>query len=337
MKPKALNVLVCPACMSTLKLTAQEQDGPEVLTGLLECVHCEKAYAIVRGIPRFVRAESYASSFGREWNWFRTVQLDSMNGTSESDRAMRAATGWDNSDYAGALMLDAGIGSGRFAEVAAKKGAEVFGVDLSTAVEAAYLNIGRLENVHIVQADIFLLPFRDETFDLAYSIGVLHHTPDARAAFDRVARTVKDGGDFAVYLYHRYGIYFRFADVWRRVTTRLPLGLMAAITLASVPLHYIYRLPVVGNILSLLFPISTNPEWRDRWLDTFDWYTPTYQWKFLYPEVFRWFRDNGFKEVEIFDGPIRMRGTKAAHSNKLVFPRSSELPREQATDKSAIA
>jgi hypothetical protein len=46
--------------------------------------------------------------------------------------------------------------------------------------------------------------------------------------------------------------------------------------------------------------------WRWRWLDTFDWYTPKYQWKFLYPEIYRWFRDNGFEQVELFDGPIRM-------------------------------
>jgi hypothetical protein len=56
-----------------------------------------------------------------------------------------------------------------------------------------------------------------------------------------------------------------------------------------------------------------HPDWRWRWLDTFDWYTPRYQWKLLYPEVFRWFRESGFQEIEIFDGPIRMRGRKALH------------------------
>jgi hypothetical protein len=55
-----------------------------------------------------------------------------------------------------------------------------------------------------------------------------------------------------------------------------------------------------------------EPDWRWRWLDTFDWYTPKYQWKFLYPEVFRWFRDNGFEDVALFDGPIRMCGQKRA-------------------------
>ena len=78
----------------------------------------------------------------------------------------------------------------------------------------------------------------------------------------------------------------------------------------AIPLYYLYRVPVAGKLLSFLFPISPQSNWRWRWLDTFDWYTPTYQWKFLYPQVFRWFRANGFLDVEVFDRPIRMRGVK---------------------------
>jgi SAM-dependent methyltransferase len=154
------------------------------------------------------------------------------------------------------------------------------------------------------------MPFRDGTFDRAYSIGVLHHTPDPRRAFDRVAAAVKPGGSLAVYLYHRYGFGPRFSDFWRAITTRLPLSLMAFLAMAAIPLYYIYRLPIVGTLLQTVLPISTDPHWRWRWLDTFDWYTPRYQWKFLYPEVFRWFRENRFRDVEIFDDPIRMSGVK---------------------------
>jgi len=309
MKPTALKVIVCPACKCPFSLTTEEKQECEVITGRLHCTSCSSVYPIIRGIPRFVAADSYAASFGRQWHWFRKVQLDSMNGANQSERLLRGTTGWQGSDYVGMLVLDAGVGAGRYAECAANNGAQVFGVDLSAAIDAAWLNIGHHQNVHLVQADIFTMPFREGTFDLAYSIGVLHHTPNPRAAFDRVAAAVKSGGSLAVYLYDRYG--FHFSDVWRKVTTRLPHTVMALITLAAVPFYYIYRLPLLGKILHYFAPISMVPAWRERWLDTFDWYTPKYQWKYLYPEIFRWFRENSFEVVDIFDGPIRMRGVKA--------------------------
>jgi len=44
--------------------------------------------------------------------------------------------------------------------------------------------------------------------------------------------------------------------------------------------------------------------------ETYDWYTPKYQFKFLYPEKFRWYQDDGFHEIEIFGDPVRMSGQK---------------------------
>ncbi|PWU24742.1 MAG: hypothetical protein C5B48_04855 [Candidatus Rokuibacteriota bacterium] len=140
---------------------------------------------------------------------------------------------------------------------------------------------------------------------------MLHHTPDPAAAFARMAATVKVDGAVAVYLYARYGVSHRASDLLRVVTTRLPHSVMLALATGAIPAYYLYRLPGIGRMLALLCPISLHPDWRWRWLDTFDWYTPRYQWKFLYPEVFRWFRNNGFRDVQIYDDPIRMRGTKA--------------------------
>jgi SAM-dependent methyltransferase len=310
MKTTALNVFVCPSCHGRLLLDVAHAENGETLEGRLDCTRCRKVYPITRGVPRFVPTGAYAESFGRQWHWFRTVQLDSATRSAMSDEALRDTTGWDPGDYAGRLLLDAGVGAGRYAERAAAKGAQVYGVDLTVAVDAAYQNIGHLPNVHLAQADIFALPFRDQTFDLAYSIGVLHHTPDPSAAFRHVAATVAPGGKCAAYLYSRYGPQHRFSDAIRTITTRLPLRVAWGVAAAAVPLYFLHRLPVVGGLFRTVLPISMEPNWRWRWLDTFDWYTPKYQFKYLYPEVFGWFRDNGFDVTHLAEGPIRVSGRK---------------------------
>jgi SAM-dependent methyltransferase len=311
MKPALLDILACPRCVESLDLRTDAGDGIEVHEGTLRCPMCGRNYPITGGIPRFVENGSYAASFGRQWQWFPRVQLDSQSGSTESARTLEATTGWTEADYRGRLVLDAGVGAGRFAEVVANKGGEVVGVDLSRAVDAAYENIGRRPNVHLVQADIMAMPFREGTFDLAYSVGVLHHTPDPERAFARVAAVVRKGGALAVYVYARYGPSHRFSDAIRRLTTRLPLPVLRAVSALAVPAYYLYRVPVVRGPLGMVCPISQHPDWRWRWLDTFDWYSPKYQWKLLYPEVFRWFQSNSFQNIELFDEPIRMRGSKA--------------------------
>jgi SAM-dependent methyltransferase len=321
MKHDALDLYVCPGCRQSLSLTVRATEESEILEGDLRCAACNTVYPIVRGVPRFVASGAYASTFGRQWNWFRTVQMDSQNRSSTSLETFRGTTGWTDADLAGRLVLDAGVGAGRFAECASAAGATVCGVDLTVAIDAAFANIGRNPGVHLAQADIFALPFRSGTFDLAYSIGVLHHTPDTEAAFRHVADTVRPGGSFAVYLYARYGLAHRGSDALRAVTTRLPTRLLLGLTTLAIPLHYVYRVPVLGRVLNLAAPISPESNWRWRWLDTFDWYSPTYQWKFLYPEVFRWFSANGFRDVQIFDGPIRMRGVKADLGADRAHPR----------------
>ena len=311
MKRRLLELLVCPACKGELTLRAESASGGEVQTGTLGCAACSAGYPILRGIPRFVGQDAYAESFGDEWHRFRTVQLDSANGTTESQDGFALKTGLRAEDVRGRLVLDAGVGAGRYAEVMARWGAEVVGVDLTRAVDAAAENLRPWAGAHLVQADIFALPFREETFDLAYSIGVLHHTPDTAAAFRRVAAMVKKGGQLAVYVYHAGGLMRYVSDTLRIVTTRLPRPVVYYASTVAIPLHYLHRLPVVGRVSQILLPTIDHRHWRWRWLDTFDWYTPKYQWKHRYPEVLRWFRECGFTDLYVADEPVCVRGVKA--------------------------
>jgi SAM-dependent methyltransferase len=310
MKPRLRELLVCPACKGELSLRDERIAEGEVETGTFVCVPCRASYPILRGIPRFVGQDAYAESFGDEWHRFRTVQLDSANGTTESQDGFALKTGLGPADVRGRLVLDAGVGAGRYAEVMARWGAEVVGVDLTRAVDAAAQNLRQWSSAHLVQADIFALPFRDETFDLAYSIGVLHHTPDTAAAFRRVAAMVKKGGQLAVYVYHAGGLMRYVSDTLRVVTTRLPRPVVYYGSTVAVPLHYLHQVPGIGRVTQILLPTIGHARWQWRWLDTFDWYTPKYQWKHRYPEVLRWFREAGFSDLYVADEPICVRGVK---------------------------
>ena len=68
------------------------------------------------------------------------------------------------------------------------------GVDISEAIESTRVNTQGMPNVHLVQADVYHLPFRPGVFDFAYSIGVLHHLPEPEKAFQCVVPLVKPGG-----------------------------------------------------------------------------------------------------------------------------------------------
>ncbi len=58
------------------------------------------------------------------------------------------------------------------------------------------------------------------------------------------------------------------------------------------------------------FAFHEDPKWRV--LDTFDWYSPWYQSKHTYEEVFRWFEDCGLEDLRVILQPISVSGRKPA-------------------------
>jgi len=295
-----VDILRCPTCGAGL---AAEPDH------FLTCSKCHR-FPIVGGVPRFVDSELYVGNFGFEWNRHRLTQLDGPD-NDESERTFRKKTGFTPADLKDRLVLDAGCGMGRFSDVAARWGATVVGVDLSGAVDAAQRNLGGRGNVHIAQADILQLPFADATFDAVFSIGVLHHTPDTREAFGRLTRLVKPGGRIAIWLYASYaGAQWRVSNLLRRWTWRLPRRTLHALAHVAVPKYYIDRLPGIGPISRLLLPVSMHPRAEWRILDTFDWYSPRYQWKHTYEEVFPWFEAQGLVDIRVLGMPVALQGRR---------------------------
>jgi len=111
----------------------------------LQCSACGTVFNIVREIPRFVRNDDYAESFGFQWNVHARTQLDSFTKKSISRDRLFKATGWP-SDLSGQTVLEAGSGAGRFTEVLVTTGASIISFDLSSAVDANHRSNGQHEN-----------------------------------------------------------------------------------------------------------------------------------------------------------------------------------------------
>ncbi len=193
---------MCPACGGPLDLSTGSSQDSEIIEGQLRCASCASSFPIKSGIPRFANLDHLASDkaataagFGWQWQHF----------TQEDSRYAEQFLGWiapvTPEFFRDKVVLEGGCGKGRHTQLAARWGArEVIGVDLSAAVETAYMATRELGNAHIIQADIFNLPL-SRSFDYAFSVGVLHHLPDPRGGFLSLASKVKKGGHISAWIY----------------------------------------------------------------------------------------------------------------------------------------
>ena len=127
----------------------------------------------------------------------------------------------------GLRVLEIGCGMGTDGAQFAKAGADYTGIDLTdAAVELARkrFQVSGLKGEFRV-ADAERLDFPDASFDLVYSHGVLHHTPDIEAAVREIHRVLKPGGRAMVMLYHRGSYNYR---VGIRVLRRAGAGLLTS-------------------------------------------------------------------------------------------------------------
>jgi SAM-dependent methyltransferase/uncharacterized protein YbaR (Trm112 family) len=314
MRTELLKLLCCPSCSGDLKVVKSTESEGEIETGILACTDCSAEFPVVNFVPRFVPPANYAGNFGFQWNRFSQTQLDSCSGVPISRERFLTQSGWDGDQLRGALVLDAGCGSGRFAEIALDLGATVVAVDYSSAIEACWRNLRGRRNFYAVQADIRHLPFRKASFDCIYSFGVLQHTPDPHTSFKGLPQCLKECGKIAVDVYRLSWKCLLMPKYWLRpLTKRLPAPLLFRIVSTYVPVllpvsSFVGRIPGVGGRLRYLVPIANytgvlplSPEQLREWaiLDTFDMLSPAYDLPQTGSTLRKWFGEAGLQEVQV--------------------------------------
>lgn len=323
-----VKLLRCPASGDELDCVGDEFANGRVKSGALRARNSQIRYPIVNFIPRFVPQDNYARNFGLEWNVHSRTQYDAASGHALSRTRFFEETRWP-ADLAGETILEVGSGSGRFTEHALSTGATVVSFDYSEAVEANYASNGHHDNLLLVQASVFEMPFAANAFDRVFCFGVLQHTPDPRRAFRALEKMLKPGGALAADIYiknfARWALPFKY---WVRPFTKgqSPEQLYPMVKRYvdfMWPLaRRIRRIPKIGPSLNWKLLIadysqhlagadeSTLKQWA--YLDTFDMLSPRYDYPQTIRTFRRWFRDAGLREIDVRSGynGVEGRGRK---------------------------
>ena len=310
MRPETLDLLRCPACGGALSL-----EGGAAAAQSLRCSACPGRYELRGGIPRLLEAAPLEAgnlrtqqSFGFEW-------LAYPGPIPEEDRRIfLEETQIPAEDWRGKTVLDAGCGMGRYTRVAVSLGAKVVAFDLSEALQRV-----AEAGIDAVQGNLLKPPLKKGSFDIIYSQGVIHHTPDAHAVFLRLAELLKPGGLLSVWVYGDPGSYAEFkqnplrpgrewlrpwmpaayAVVWTRhqfsealrfFTTKLPIRAVYAL---CGPLAALGALPVLKYLT-----FSVHPDFQVRRIEDFDWLSPPYQSHHTRSELEGWCREAGLSPLK---------------------------------------
>ncbi len=346
MREKLQEILVCPSCMSAFSLRVfKEDDDKEIIEGLLLC-KCGNVYPIINNIPRILQngighleefkkrnkralekegislgsgasvasrvsyhQEGTQRSFGYQWTKFRA-----MDARFEED-TLTYLHPLTSDFFNGRFGLDVGCGIGRHMYYVAQFGAEMVGVDFSEAIDSANINLKGLPNVDLVQADIYNLPFKEEAFDFAYSIGVLHHLPDPQRGFMSLLSTVKRKGCVSIWVYSKSRFVLNnIIEAIRFVTTRLPLRIIEKLSFIFatmdcvffiVPYRYSKKVPVLGWLVDHIAPFSSRTESYSEssfyicYTDWFDRLSAPIRYYYSEEDLKRWAESSELNSVHI--------------------------------------
>ncbi len=325
---RILEYLCCLECKGELSLSEK----------YLECEKCQKRYPIIDGVPRFVPENFYdlndqndcieektKNYFGYEWDYFNDwgfipdeqisfeKKHDFFGGTVSARKStFNSKCRMSPDDLGkGKVILDAGCGNGRYTyEAGIRAEGIVIGIDLGYgSVKSAYENTKEQDNVIILQATLFSLPFKSGVIDSCFSNGVLMHTGDARKAFGEVARTIKKNGVFVAHVYHKLNPVWEINDkLIRSITTKMDID--TNLKFAKVLSQCARK---IAGLPKLLAFINLFIRFQPTIIHMYDWYAAPVASHHTYKELESWFHNGGFSTCDLIPDVGLLRRPWAAN------------------------
>lgn len=311
-----LSLLRCPSCRrgafghrvtraAVIPGRAGNKQERDIVEGQICCSVCGAEAPIRSGVLRMCELnqataiqvdEQTRESFGLEWDLHRPK--DGTWGMTLEERTkwyFLAGVGLSPEEVVGLTVLDAGCGNGSSTLGIARLGATALGMDLSTGLEKAveyFEPTDRSLALSYVQGNLMDAPFAPASFDIIFSAGVLHHTPDTRQAFLALAPLVKPNGRFYVWLYHREPVVTAVVNAIRFFTTRLPPRAFSRIAWRTAPAFRLFTR--LTNALGLR---RYRPMSRDAAaLALLDIFGARYAHAHTHEEVDGWYEAAGFEK-----------------------------------------
>lgn len=273
----------------------------------LKCTACGRLFSAHNGVYdlRLSKAPEIVASFDHQWRRYHQgdFERDTLYGADAAAELAGFLRAMECTPEAvrGRWVLDAGCGSGRLAKSLGELGANVVGLDLSGEIRR--LGSSPPRNRNFVQADLMHPPFVPGSFDLVWSMGVLHHTGAPRRGFEQLASLVAPGGRLAVWLYsaRRASVFLglrRLLPMVRRLPERqmrrLCGGLAWPLFVGGVLAPLVGRKPL--GLATIRFGL-------------YDSLGPRYQSRHNTEEVLGWYRAAGFSQLRVWS-EIGVCGTR---------------------------
>jgi len=253
--------------------------------------------------------------FGAEWARFDQSEL----GEAERQRlfsAYFAVFPWDRLPP-NSVGMDVGCGSGRWARLVAPRVGHLMAVDPAlAALTVAQKTLSEQANVSFHNTDVDHLPVEDASLDFAYSLGVLHHVPDTARAVGSVARKLKPGAPFLIYLYYAldnrpawFRALWRASNLVRATISASPrpikhLVCEAIAALVYWPLARGARLAERAGINVSNFPLAAyrSLSYYTMRTDALDRFGTRLEHRFTREQIAGMLRDAGFVDVVFHEG-----------------------------------
>jgi len=246
-----------------------------------------------------------------DYEWSRWDKVDSAGSGGFNDPILENElnlflfkTKTNSIFWKGKRVLDAGCGNGRYSVIANELGAFVVSIDKGE--HCCKITKNNLKDPEVVQMDIFK-PCLKPIFDVIFSLGVLHHTPNPKQAFLSLLSALKEKGTMIIWVYRKESPIreYIFTNM-RKITTKMPYNLLYILGYFFIPIVKILYGKKIHRV-----PIPKTGH------HFFDWYSPRYRYHYTEEEIKSWLEETSLKDTEIYGwinrrygGAIGAKGVK---------------------------